>query len=74
MTGTEKRSFWAVMFLAWVGFWNFLGAGIFGFLAFAGFIEVGSALATDERLTMLQGKISITGTIKHRDRKPDNRD
>jgi hypothetical protein len=39
---------------------------------FAGFIEVGSALATDERLTMLQGKIiSITDTIKLRDRKPE---
>jgi nitric oxide reductase subunit B len=24
--------FWAVMFLASVGFWNFLGAGVFGFL------------------------------------------
>ena len=33
---TDSRTpfphFWAVMFLASVGFWNFLGAGIFGFL------------------------------------------
>ena len=28
---TPFPHFWAVMFLASVGFWNFLGAGIFGF-------------------------------------------
>lgn len=33
--GTDSREFphkWAVMFLIAVGFWNFLGAGVFGFL------------------------------------------
>ena len=29
---TPFPHFWAVMFLASVGFWNFLGAGVFGFL------------------------------------------
>jgi nitric oxide reductase subunit B len=29
---TSFPHFWAVMFLAAVGFWNFLGAGVFGFL------------------------------------------
>ena len=33
--GTDSKAFphkWAVMFLVAVGFWNFLGAGVFGFL------------------------------------------
>ena len=39
---------------------------------FAGFISAGSRLATDRRLTMIQGKIiSITGTIQFRDGKPE---
>ena len=39
---------------------------------FAGFISAGSRLATDRRLTMIQGKIiSITGTIQLRDGKPE---
>ena len=39
---------------------------------FAGFIAVGSATATDQRLTKIQGKtISITGTIELRDGKPE---
>jgi len=39
---------------------------------FAGFIEAGSAIATDQRLTMIQGKvISITGTIELREGKPE---
>jgi hypothetical protein len=39
---------------------------------FAGFIAAGSTIATDQRLTMIQGKtISITGTIRFRDRKPE---
>jgi nitric oxide reductase subunit B len=39
--------FWAVMFLASVGFWNFLGAGIFGFLInlpIVSYYEIGTAL------------------------------
>jgi DNA/RNA endonuclease YhcR with UshA esterase domain len=39
---------------------------------FAGFIAAGSTIATDQRLTMIQGKtISITGTIRLRDGKPE---
>ena len=39
---------------------------------FAGFIEAGSAIGTDQRLTMIQGKvISITGTIQLREGKPE---
>ena len=39
---------------------------------FAGFISAGSRIATDRRLTMIQGKIiSLTGTIQLRDGKPE---
>src|SRR6516164_5326347 len=39
---------------------------------FAGFIAAGSPMAGDQRLTMTQGKtISITGTIRIRDGKPE---
>jgi DNA/RNA endonuclease YhcR with UshA esterase domain len=39
---------------------------------FAGFIAVGSAIAGDQRLTMIQGKIiSITGRIERREGKPE---
>ena len=39
---------------------------------FAGLIEAGSAIATDQRLTTIQGKvIGITGTIKLREGKPE---
>src|SRR6516165_6960547 len=39
---------------------------------FAGFISAGSRIATDRRLTMIQGKIiSIIGTIRLRDGKPE---
>ena len=39
---------------------------------FAGFIWAGSTVATDPRLTMMQGKIiSITGTIELREGKPE---
>jgi RecJ-like exonuclease len=39
---------------------------------FAGFIAAGSPVAADQRLTMIQGKtISITGTIRLRDGKPE---
>jgi RecJ-like exonuclease len=39
---------------------------------FAGFISAGSRIATDQRLTMIQGKIiSITGTIQLRYGKPE---
>src|SRR5215831_12418587 len=39
---------------------------------FAGFISAGSRIATDRRLTMIEGKIiSITGTIQLRYGKPE---
>ena len=39
---------------------------------FAGFIAAGSPIATDRRLTMIQGKtITITGTVQLRDGKPE---
>jgi DNA/RNA endonuclease YhcR with UshA esterase domain len=39
---------------------------------FAGFIAAGSAIASDQRLTMIQGKtISITGVVRLRDGKPE---
>jgi RecJ-like exonuclease len=39
---------------------------------FAGFISAGSRIATDPRLTMIQGKaISITGIVRLRDGKPE---
>ena len=39
---------------------------------FAGFIAAGSPIASDQRLTTIQGKIiSITGTIHLRDGKPE---
>jgi hypothetical protein len=39
---------------------------------FAGLIAAGSPIASDQRLTMIQGKsVSITGTIRLRDGKPE---
>ena len=39
---------------------------------FAGFIEAGSAIAGDQRLTMIKGKIvSVTSTIELREGKPE---
>jgi RecJ-like exonuclease len=39
---------------------------------FAGFIAAGAPIATDRRLTMIQGKtISITGIVQLRDGKPE---
>ena len=39
---------------------------------FAGFISAGSRIATDRRLTMIQGKtISITGIVRLHDGKPE---
>src|SRR5215467_15785119 len=39
---------------------------------FAGFIAAGTPIAADQRLTIIQGKtISITGTIRLRDGKPE---
>ncbi len=49
---------WAVMFLIAVGFWNFLGAGIFGFLInlpIVSYYEIGTALTANHAHTALMG-------------------
>jgi nitric oxide reductase subunit B len=60
--GTESRTpfphFWAVMFLAAVGFWNFLGAGIFGFLInlpIVSYYEIGTALTANHGHAAMMG-------------------
>jgi nitric oxide reductase subunit B len=50
--------FWAVMFLAAVGFWNFLGAGIFGFLInlpVVSYYEIGTALTANHGHAAMMG-------------------
>jgi nitric oxide reductase subunit B len=50
--------FWAVMFLASVGFWNFLGAGIFGFLInlpVVSYYEIGTALTANHAHAAMMG-------------------
>ena len=50
--------FWAVMFLVSVGFWNFLGAGVFGFLInlpIISYYEIGTALTANH------GHVSMMG-------------
>jgi nitric oxide reductase subunit B len=50
--------YWAVMFLVAVGFWNFLGAGIFGFLInlpVVSYYEIGTALTANHGHAALMG-------------------
>lgn len=50
--------YWAVMFLAAVGFWNFLGAGIFGFLInlpIVSYYEIGTALTPNHGHAAMMG-------------------
>jgi nitric oxide reductase subunit B len=50
--------FWAVMFLAAVGFWNFLGAGVFGFLInlpIVSYYEIGTALTANHGHASMMG-------------------
>lgn len=50
--------FWSVMFLAAVGFWNFLGAGIFGFLInlpVVSYYEIGTALTPNHGHAAMMG-------------------
>lgn len=60
----EKRSSgsfphrWAVMFLVAVGFWNFLGAGVFGFLInlpIVSYYEIGTALTANHAHASMMG-------------------
>ena len=60
--GTRARTpfphFWAVMFLAAVGFWNFLGAGVFGFLInlpIVSYYEIGTALTANHGHAAMMG-------------------
>ena len=49
---------WAVMFLGAVGFWNFLGAGVFGFLInlpIVSYYEIGTALTANHAHTAFMG-------------------
>jgi nitric oxide reductase subunit B len=49
---------WAVMFLVAVGFWNFLGAGIFGFLInlpVVSYFEIGTALTANHGHAAMMG-------------------
>lgn len=49
---------WAVMFLAAVGFWNFLGAGVFGFLInlpIVSYYEIGTALTANHAHAAMMG-------------------
>jgi nitric oxide reductase subunit B len=49
---------WAVMFLVAVGFWNFLGAGIFGFLVnlpIVSYYEIGTALTANHAHGSMMG-------------------
>jgi nitric oxide reductase subunit B len=49
---------WAVMFLVAVGFWNFLGAGIFGFLInlpIVSYYEIGTGLTANHGHTSMMG-------------------
>jgi nitric oxide reductase subunit B len=57
-TSTPFPHFWAVMFLASVGFWNFLGAGIFGFLInlpIVSYYEIGTALTPNHGHAAMMG-------------------
>lgn len=49
---------WAVMFLAAVGFWNFLGAGVFGFLInlpIVSYYQIGTALTANHGHAAMMG-------------------
>lgn len=49
---------WAVMFLVSVGFWNFLGAGVFGFLInlpIVSYYEIGTALTANHGHAAMMG-------------------
>jgi nitric oxide reductase subunit B len=55
---TPFPHFWAVMFLAAVGFWNFLGAGVFGFLInlpIVSYYEIGTALTANHGHASMMG-------------------
>jgi nitric oxide reductase subunit B len=55
---TPFPHYWAIMFLVAVGFWNFLGAGIFGFLInlpAVSYYEIGTALTANHGHAAMMG-------------------
>ena len=57
-SATAFPHYWAVMFLAAVGFWNFLGAGVFGFLInlpIVSYYEIGTALTANHAHAAMMG-------------------
>ena len=55
---TRFPHYWAVMFLVAVGFWNFLGAGVFGFLInlpIVSYFEIGTGLTANHAHTAMMG-------------------
>ncbi|MFE9770494.1 nitric-oxide reductase large subunit [Streptomyces sp. NPDC005931] len=57
-SGTPFPHRWAVMFLAAVGFWNFLGAGVFGFLVnlpIVSYYEMGTGLTANHAHAAMMG-------------------
>jgi nitric oxide reductase subunit B len=57
-SATRFPHYWAVLFLAAVGFWNFLGAGIFGFLInlpIVSYYEIGTALTANHGHAAMMG-------------------
>ncbi len=55
---------WAVMFLVAVGFWNFLGAGIFGFLInlpIVSYYQIGTALTANHGHAAMMGVYGMLG-------------
>ncbi|MDQ2899041.1 MAG: cbb3-type cytochrome c oxidase subunit I, partial [Acidobacteriota bacterium] len=55
---TTFPHYWAVMFLVAVGFWNFLGAGVFGFLVnlpVVSYYEIGTALTANHAHAAMMG-------------------
>ena len=55
---TPFPHYWALLFLVAVGFWNFLGAGIFGFLInlpIVSYYEIGTALTSNHGHAAMMG-------------------
>uniref|UniRef100_UPI00286DD501 cbb3-type cytochrome c oxidase subunit I n=1 Tax=Nocardioides sp. TaxID=35761 RepID=UPI00286DD501 len=55
---------WSVMFLVAVGFWNFLGAGVFGFLInlpIISYYEIGTALTANHAHAAMMGVYGMLG-------------
>ncbi|WP_127130364.1 cbb3-type cytochrome c oxidase subunit I [Georgenia sp. SYP-B2076] len=55
---------WAVMFLVAVGFWNFLGAGVFGFLInlpIISYYQIGTALTANHAHGAMMGVYGMMG-------------